>query len=137
MEAALRTVRLIQIAMLVSVVAYVVIGETTTLHVTPNHTILYALSFLSISIVGAVLVVRRTLVIQSEAQLLEKPGDAVILNRWRTGHIVSFALCEALALFGLLLRLVGFPLSQVWPYYAGALALLIMFWPRAPQGPQR
>lgn len=133
MGTALRTVRLVQIAMLVSVFAYVAIGEITTLRVTPNPTILYALSFASISVVGAVLVVRRTLVIQSEIQLLEKPGDALILNRWKAGHIVSYALCEVLGLFGLLLRLVGFHLSQVWPYYAGALVLLVLFWPRAPR----
>ena len=133
MEAALRTVRLIQIAMLVSVVAYVVVGEVTKLSVTPNHTILYALSVLSISVVGAILVVRRTLVIQSEMQLREKPGDLGIMNRWKAGHIVTYALCEALGLFGLVLRLLGFPLSQVWPYYAGAGALLLLFSPRAPR----
>lgn len=136
MGAALRTVRMIQIAMLVSVVAYIVIGELTKLNVSPNHTILYALSVVSISVIGAILVVRRTLVIQSEAQLQQRPGDAGTINRWKAGHIVTYALCEALALFGLVLRLLGFPRSQVWPYYAGAFALLLLFWPRVPHGPE-
>lgn len=134
MGAALRTVRMIQIAMLASVLAYVVIGELTKLNVSPNHTILYALSAVSISLIGAILVVRRTLVIQSEVQLRQRPGDAAIINRWKAGHIVTYALCEALGLFGLLLRLLGFPRSQVWPYYAGAFALLLLLWPRLPQG---
>lgn len=134
MGTALRTVRLIHGVMLVSVVAYVVVGEVVKIRNTPEPTILYALSFVSISVVGSVLVVRRTLVHQSEAQLLQDPGNPAIVNRWKVGHIVSFALCEALGLFGLVLRILGFQISHVWPYYAGACVLLLLFWPRAPRG---
>lgn len=133
MGAALRTIRLIQIAMLVSIAMYVVIGEVVGARLPANPTILYAMSVASISVVGALLVVRRTLVLQSEAALKERPGDAIILARWKMGYIVTFALCEALALFGLLLRLMGFTLNSVWPYYAGGFALLLLFWPRMPQ----
>src|SRR5713226_738719 len=90
-------------------------------------------SFTSISVVGAILVVRKTMVLQSEAELREKPGDPVMLSRWKTGYFVTYALCEALALFGLVLRILGFTLTQVWPYYAGSFVLLLLFWPRAPQ----
>jgi len=133
MRLALRTVRLVQIAMLVSVGIFVVVGEVVRPPFAANPTILYAASVASIGLVGALLVVRRTLVLESEAQLREKPGDALILSRWRTGYIAMYALCETLALFGLALRLVGFSIDHVWPYYAGAFVLLLLFWPRVPR----
>lgn len=132
MGAALRTIRLIQIAMLVSIAMYAVLGEVVGARLPANPTILYAMSVASISVVGALLVVRRTLVLQSEAALKERPGDPTVLSRWKMGYIVTFTLCEALALFGLLLRLMGFTLNSVWPYYAGGFALLLLFWPRLP-----
>ena len=48
---------------------------------------------------GAILVVRKTMVLQSEAELRGKPGDAAILLRWKNGYIVTYVLCEALGLF--------------------------------------
>ena len=134
MGAALRTIRLFQIAMLVSIGIYAVVGEIAGARLTTDAKTLYAISFASISLVGAILVVRKTLVLQSEAELREKPGDPVTVARWKTGYIVTYALCEALALFGLALRIMGFTLTQVWPYYAGSFVLLLLFWPRLPQG---
>jgi hypothetical protein len=134
MGAALRTIRLIQVAMLVSVGVYVVVGEVAGRHLNTDAKALYAISFASISLVGAILVVRKTLVLQSEAELRQKPGDPAMVARWKTGYIVTYALCEALGLFGLVLRILGFTLTQVWPYYAGSFVLLLLFWPRMPQG---
>jgi hypothetical protein len=133
MGPAVKTVRLIQIAMLVSVGLYAVVGEVAGRHLNTDATIIYAISFASISVVGAILVVRKTMVLQSEAELKQKPDDPVILARWKTGYFVTYALCEALALFGLVLRMLGFSLNQVWPYYAGSFVLLLLFWPRSPQ----
>jgi mannose/fructose/N-acetylgalactosamine-specific phosphotransferase system component IIC len=119
--------------MLVSIGIYAVVGEVVGGHLNTDAKTLYAISFASISLVGAILVVRKTLVLQSEMELKQKPGDPVIVARWRTGYLVTYALCEALALFGLVLRVMGFTLTQVWPYYAGSFVLLLLFWPRMPQ----
>ena len=115
MGAALRTVRLIQIAMLVSIAMYVVVGELAGQRLAAQATVPYAIAVASISVVGAILVVRKTLVLESEAQLRQKPDDPVIVSRWKAGYIVTYALCEALAIFGLLLRFMGFPMIHVWP----------------------
>jgi hypothetical protein len=133
MTAALKTVRIIQIGMLVSVLLCAAIGEFANSHIIADATLIRVISFASISVVGAILVVRKTLVLQSEEMLRDRPGDTVILGRWRSGYIVTYALCEALALFGLVLRIMGFTIAQVWPYYAGAFVLLLLFWPRAPK----
>ena len=134
MGESLRNVRVVQIAMLVSIALYVFIGERVAGRVpVPNSTMFYGISFVSISIIGAIFVVRRTLVMQSEVQLLQKPDDKVVIARWRAGYVVTYALCEALALFAFVLRFLGFTLAQVWPFYLGGFALMLFFSPRAPR----
>ena len=133
MDSAIKIVRLIQFAMIVSVGLFVVIGEVVgSIPKLSDPTLFYALSLATITIVGVILVVRRTLVLQSATMLAARPNDAATLNRWRTGYIMTYALSESIALFGLVLRLIGFTLSQVWSFYIAAFILLLFFGPRRP-----
>lgn len=134
MESAIKVVRAVQIAFLVSVVLYVAVGEKVGSIERLNEPVLfYVLSLVTIIIVGVILVVRRTLVLQSAAALASRPHDAATLNRWRAGHIMTYALAEAIAFFGLLLRFIGFTLSQVWSFYIAGFILLLFFGPRLPE----
>jgi hypothetical protein len=132
MEPAVRLVRVIQVAMLVSVVVYVAVGELAGRSAAPPNALFYTLSLVSISTLGVAFVVRRTLVLPAEALLREKPGDLLIQARWRSGYIFLYALCEALTLFGLILRMAGFTLAHVWGFYLGGFLLLMLFSPRLP-----
>lgn len=133
MENAIKIVRLIQIAMLLSVGMFVVAGEMVgSIPKLSNPTLFYALSLATITIVGVILVVRRTLVLQSAVTLATRPNDAATLNRWRAGYVMTYALSEAIAMFGLVLRLIGFSLSQVASFYIAGFILLLFFGPRRP-----
>src|ERR1700747_3323771 len=133
MESAIKVIRAIQIALLVSVVLYVIVGERVgTIPKLNDPVVFYVLSLATVTIVGVILVVRRTLVLQSAAALAVRPNDVATLNRWRAGHIMTYALAESIALFGLVLRLIGFTLSQVWSFYIAAFILLLFFGPRLP-----
>jgi hypothetical protein len=133
MENAVKIVRLIQIAMLLSVGMFVLAGEMVgSIPKLSNPTLFYALSLATITIVGVILVVRRTLVLQSAATLAARPNDAATLTRWRAGYVMTYALSEAIALFGLVLRLIGFTLSQVAYFYIAGFILLLFFGPRRP-----
>ena len=89
----------------------------------------YLFATLSVAIVGAIFVVRRTLVLRAAESLTTRPEDSLSLNHWRTGYLATYALCEALALFGLVLRLRGGPLQRVVTYYLGGFVLLLFFRP--------
>ncbi len=133
MENAIKIVRLIQIAMLLSVGIFVVAGEMVgSIPKLSNPTLFYALSLATITIVGVILVVRRTLVLQSAVTLATRPNDVATLNRWRAGYVMTYALSEAIAMFGLVLRLIGFSLSQVASFYIAGFILLLFFGPRRP-----
>lgn len=138
-------VRKVQIAMLASIVLYAVAGEMlprvmprdplTSVPITsdPLYILFQTLSYISVSLAGATVVVRRTLVVPSEAVLKERPNDAPAVARWRTGYLFLLVLCELLGLFGIILRMVGFPLSSVWGFYLGGFLLLILYSPRVPR----
>ena len=129
---AVRLVRQVQIALLVSIVLCAVAGEMLPgrLAHDPANTLFHALSFISISLVGATVVVRRTLVLPSEALLKERSDDSVTGAQWRTGYLFLYALCEVVGVFGLILRLTGFPLGNVWGFYLGGILLLLLYSPR-------
>lgn len=99
----------------------------------PANTLFHALSLVSIMLVGASLVVRRTLVLPSEALLRDRFDDRVAVSRWRTGYLFLYALCELLGIFGLVLRMAGFTLANVWGFYLGGFLLLLLYSPRAPR----
>jgi hypothetical protein len=133
MENAIKIVRIIQIAMLLSVGMFVLAGEMVgSIPKLSDPTLFYALSLATITIVGVILVVRRTLVLQSAATLATRPNDVATLNRWRTGYVMTYALSDAIAMFGLVLRLIGFTLSQVASFYIAGFILLLFFGPRRP-----
>jgi hypothetical protein len=121
--------------MLVSIALYAVAGEmlSRTLTRNPANTLFHALSFISISLVGATVVVRRTLVLPSEAALAQRSDDSVAVAHWRTGYMFLYALCELLGVFGLILRMAGFTLANVWGFYLGGFLLLLLYSPRAPR----
>jgi len=133
MDASVKMLLAIQIAMLVSIVLYVLVGERVgSVPRLNDPTIFYVLSMATVTIVGVILVVRRTLVAHSAGILRERPSDATTLGRWRAGYVMTYALSEAIALFGLVLRMIGFSLSQVVPFYIAGFILLLFYGPRRP-----
>jgi F0F1-type ATP synthase membrane subunit c/vacuolar-type H+-ATPase subunit K len=133
MTRALKTLRAVQWSMLVSILLYVALGETLAPRAYRLEPVLsYVFSTLAVGIVGTIFVVRRTLVSRAAAELASHPDDNVSLNHWRTGYIMTYALCEALALFGLILRFRGSELQQSVLFYLGGFVLLFFFRPRQP-----
>ena len=134
MAGSLKTLRTLQWAMLVSILLYAAVGEVLgprISHVDP--TLSYVFSTLAVGIVGTIFVVRRTLVLRAASTLASQPDDDLSLSQWRTGYIVTYALCEALALFGLVLRFRGSEFEQSLLFYVGGFALLFFFRPRPPE----
>jgi hypothetical protein len=124
---------MVQWAMLGSILFYVVVGEVLTLRPrAADPALSYVFSTIGVAIVGVIFVVRRTLVLRAAENLVAHPDDSLTLNHWKSGYLVTYALCEALALFGLVLRFTGFKLEQSLPFYVGGFVLLFFFGPREP-----
>jgi hypothetical protein len=133
MEPARKRLQIIRVFMLVSIVCYGLIGERWRQSATPpNRNLYFALTLVAITTVGMIFAVRRLFVLRSEAALVSQPEDAAALQRWRTGYLAIYALSESVALFGLILRILGFTLSEVTPFYLAGFALMLVFGPRRP-----
>jgi tellurite resistance protein TehA-like permease len=136
MEAAVRVLRIVRHTMLASIVIYCLITERTlehgSLHSAPNPTMFYGIALVAVFIVTSIFSFRRKFVLNSETTLVTKPADAKALRRWRAGYLVVYASSEAVALYGVVLRFMGFTLSQVLPFYLAGFVLLLFFAPRRP-----
>lgn len=128
MRNVLRTLRAVQWAMLASVILYAAVGEFLGPRATGvDPALSYLFSTLAVGIVGTIFVVRRTLVQRAAASLASHPDDSLSLNHWKSGYIATYALCEALALFGLVLRFRGSQMQQSLLFYIGGFVLLMFF----------
>lgn len=129
----LKTLRTVQWSMLLSVLLYAVLGEIAGPRARQvDPALSYIFSTLAVGIVGTIFVVRRTLVLRAAASLAEHPDDLLSLNHWKTGYFATYGLCEALALFGLVLRFRGSPMQQSLLFYIGGFVLLFFFRPTQP-----
>jgi hypothetical protein len=85
---------------------------------------------LAIADVLVMFVLRRQFVIKAEEVLASNPEDAIALQRWRTGHLVTWCFSEAVALFGVVLHFQGFTFKQVAPFFFAGFVLILSFSPR-------
>jgi F0F1-type ATP synthase membrane subunit c/vacuolar-type H+-ATPase subunit K len=130
---AVKTLRAVQWSMLASIVLYGALGELWAPKARgADPGLSYIFSTLAVGIVGTIFVVRRTMVLRAETILASQPDDGISLHHWRTGYFTTYALCEVLALFGLVLRFRGSEFQQSLLFYIGGFVLLFFFRPRMP-----
>jgi hypothetical protein len=132
MEPQWKLLQTVRIALLVSIVLYVSIGERIERSTSgaPDRNIYFVVTLVAITTVGIIFAVWRLFVLRSEVILADQPEDTAALKRWRTGYIITYTLCETVVLFGFVLRFMGFTLSEVAPFYVVGFALLLLFGPR-------
>lgn len=128
----LKIVRVLHLVFLASVAMIAALGEVLPLGAVRNPGGL-RYSLLVAAVITLLLAFRlRGALVRSTAEALARsPSDPALWARWRTGHLLSFALCEAIAVFGLILRISGETLLNVAPFYLFAFLLLLSWAPRA------
>jgi F0F1-type ATP synthase membrane subunit c/vacuolar-type H+-ATPase subunit K len=131
MEASLRMLNIVKMAMLASIALYAIMAERMSPPM--NHVadrFFFAIAGMAFFATATCFVLRRVLVSPPEETLQREPENPAALQRWRAGHIVLMTISESVALFGFVLRFQGATLIRVAPFYVvGALLLLA---PRPP-----
>ncbi len=130
METSLKTLQIVRLALLVSIVFYVLIAKLLPSSAIPNPTIFYAVTLMAAWCVVVIFVMGRKFVLRSELVLAAQPADAKALARWRAGYLITYSCSEAVALWGLVLHFLGFALPQIAPFYVAGFILLLFFSPR-------
>lgn len=134
MDASLRLLRIIQMALLVSVAFYIAVAEK----VGPQEArdvrqLQILLALFAGSVVVTLLFFRWRALRPAEEVLRMQPEDAVALRRWRKANLVTLVCAEAVVLYGMALRFMGGTLSQAAPFYAAGVLLMLVFTPRRPE----
>jgi hypothetical protein len=133
MRAVLKKLRAVQLVMLGSILIYAVVGEVVRpVARAVDPSLSYVFTTAALAIVGMIFVVRRTLILRSAENLALHPDDSLTLNHWKAGYFATYALCEGLALLGMVLRFLGFHFQQCLAFYVGGFVLLLILGPRAP-----
>jgi len=130
MDNARKQVRMIGLFMAASIVLYLGLVLRLPSTATPNRTVYVAIVLVAVSVIATSLVLRQKMIASAEAALVVQPEDRKLLNRWRQGYLVTFALYEAVALYGLVLHFLGHSLAQVLPFFAVGFGLMLLFRPQ-------
>lgn len=133
MQLSLRRLQTIWVALLGSVVLYFVVCLLSPAHSGASPQMLWVLLLSSAVIAGTVFVLRRKVLTPAATLAATQPDDAKALSLWRAAHIVIWALCEVVAMYGLVLHYLGFRTIQTVPFFAGAFLLILWFAPQRPK----
>jgi hypothetical protein len=132
-ETSLRQLRIIHAAMLASIVLYAFISYRAPFRPAPQPMIIYAIAAVCVADFAIIVVLRSKLLPRSGMISSTESDPKIVLARWRSACIVTWAMCEAIALFGLVLRYMGFAITQVIWFFIAGFALMTFFTPRQPE----
>jgi len=131
-QAMVRTARIFHALLLVSMLVFAFVGEKAgpAEPREPEPSILpQAFALVSVLILGMAFFVRARMMRPAEEALRQRADDGQALMRWWRGNIFSFVMCEAVALYGFALRMLGGTLVGSAPFYAGAILLMLVWTP--------
>jgi hypothetical protein len=133
MDGSLKLLRTVRLFLLATIVLYAAIAE----HFGPvpkaqSPIVFYAITAVAISLIATMLAIRRGRLAKLEKILSCDQEDIAALNPWRATYLLIFMACEAIALYGLVLRFLGFTFTQVASFYIAGFALMLYFAPHRP-----
>ena len=133
MDTSLKLLRIVRLFLLASIVLYAVVAE----HYGPgpkaqDPLVFYAITGVAISLIATIFFIRRGRLAKLEKILSSNQEDIAALKLWRATCLLIFMAYEAIALYGVVLRFLGFPFLQVAPFYIVGFVLMLYFGPRRP-----
>jgi hypothetical protein len=133
MDAALKVLRIIQVALISSVVLCMLVGEIAGKHQSVgNSGIAIAIAGMAATTVVIVVMLRRAMLMPAALVVSTNGAEGAAITRWKAANIVVLALCESIGVYGFVLRFVGFTLMQAMPFYLAAILMMLYFGPRRP-----
>ena len=133
MDSSLKLLRTVRLFLLVTIVLYAAIAERFgPAPKAQAPLVFYTITAVAISLIATMFAIRRGRLAKMEKVLSTQQEDTAALNPWRATYLLIFMACEAIALYGLVLRFLGFTFMQVTPFYVAGFVLLLYFAPRRP-----
>jgi hypothetical protein len=129
MNPALVTVRTLQCAMIVSVLMFIYILHV--IHPAPhsvNATVQWSILFCAMGSALMGFIVQRRM-LRAPSQSLPATDNSTLFRPWFAGHVLRFATAESVALFGVVLRMMGSTSILVTVLFVSSLLLMLLWQP--------
>lgn len=137
MDQSLKVVKTVYLMMLFSMVMLAVVGEVVAgeRDAGSGDLLLWLFAVMALGLfVGVILLKQMKIVPAAEEIAVMNELNAQSIGKWQAGHLISFALAESIVLYSIVLRNMGFPLSNTAYFVvAGFVAMLIV----TPSDPRR
>jgi len=133
MDSSLRRLQTIRFALLGSIVLYFLVSLYSPVPSNGSPQMFRILALTSAVIAAAVFVLRAKVLAPSATLAATQPEDATAMSLWRTSHIIMWALCEVIAMYGLLMRYLGSTVAEAAPFFAAGFLLILLLGPRRPE----
>jgi hypothetical protein len=133
MESARRGLQIVRFAMLISIALYFGMVRMIPSHASPNPLIFRVIALFAFANLGALVWLRKLLVAIPFEVLRSRPEDAAALGKWKSGQVITWALGESIALYGLILHFLGFSMGQEIPIFLAGALLILIFPPSLPE----
>jgi|ERR1019366_9164356 hypothetical protein len=137
MKSKLRKLRLVQFAMIAAIPMYEWVAESTRGRGSSDWTLWHwVMTGLALYAAAVGFFFGRRMIPRSEEAIAKTVSDPKALKQWEAGHLIRLASAEAIAVWGVALRMVlGGTLWQASFFYAVGLLLLLLWTPRMPTTP--
>lgn len=133
MDSSLKLLRTVRLFLLATIVLYAAIAERFGPAAKAQAPLVfYVITAVVISLIATLFGMRRGRLAKLEKILSSNQEDLAALKPWRATYLLIFMACEAIALYGLVLRFLGFTFTQVVPFYLAGVVLMLYFAPRRP-----
>ena len=133
MDSSLKLLRTVRLFLLATIVLYAAIAERFgPASRAQAPLVFYAITAVVISLIATLFAMRRGRLAKLEKILSCNQEDVAVLKPWRATYLLIFMACEAIALYGVVLRFMGFTFTQVVPFYLAGFVLMLYFAPRRP-----
>jgi hypothetical protein len=126
-----RVTMILSLALLASIVAYAAVACLAAGNRPPSRAIRDAWSILNIvaiMLIIAVLAVRKTIYF-SPRLVRDDFNLTALLQRWRVIDIVLLSFAEVIAIFGLVISLLGMPFARTFHFFVGGFLLTMINMP--------
>lgn len=131
LEEVMRVLRFLHMVFIMSVIAFIAVGEFVPLPRNTEMDIMVPLfGLVAIADLGLGFFLRKNTLDQAREILQRDRDNKEAVESWRRGHFLGFVFAETIVFFGLAIRLLTGNLQYAIPFYIAGLAALIFWMPR-------
>jgi hypothetical protein len=133
MDNQLKQLSLIRTVFVLTIPIYVFLAMRAPLRPTPQPILFNVIAVVAVVEATVAFFLRNKLIRDAESTWRENPNSKPGLARWFTANIVPWAMCLSIAIYGIVLRYLGYSFRSVAPFFFAGALLMFFFPPRRPE----